>query len=269
MVIYYPPTRKAAYPLSVKIVVLKKCDFLHSHSLKSKDFIMKAKYDVSVRSVKEIKTLPDSWTNDDYQNILELTNFEDRNSVDEGELKEYTLMALQDYDPDEAAEIVLSYKLSDKLNKGKIQNIAHEMMQDKLWEEYQDISLHKKLFDCGVMMHDAFPRKFPEARALKCVIEVTPKNDIARNFLAEPDKTLLVRMLAHGMDDHAIINRLFDDQVAGKPFAEAQSIIWSFDQSTESGKAVFTIYSSHYWIHGMDDVSNYQSEAFSDLISTH
>ncbi len=226
---------------------------------------MKAKFDVSVRSVDEINVLPDSWTTEDFKNVLELADFEDWDEIDESELKDYTLLSLQDFDADEAAEIVLGYKLGDRLSKGQIQNMAHEMMDEKLWEEYQDISLHKELFDCAVLLKEAFPRKFPETEAIKCAIEVTPKSDVAIDLLTDAEKTLLSRILANGMDDHAIINRLFDEQVAGKPFPEAENIIWLFDKSSENGKTTFTIYSSQYWIHGMDDISNYQSEAFSDL----
>lgn len=230
---------------------------------------MKTKFEVTVRSIGEIKDLPSSWTVDDYKNILELADFEDWDEIEENELKDYTILTLQDFDPDEAGEIVLTYKLGDMLKKGQIQNMAHEMMDEKLWEEYQDISLHKLLFDCGGLLHETFPRKFPEPDALKCVIEVVPQNDAARDSMVKAEKTFLTRLLAHGMDDHAIINRLFDDQVAGQKFPEAQSIIWQFERMDEGGKTIFTIYSSQYWIHGMDDVSDYTSEAFSDLIKTH
>ncbi len=226
---------------------------------------MKAKYDVSVLRVDEVRELPESWTSEDYLKILELTDFDDADALAPEELQDYAVLSLQDLEPEEAAAIVLSYVLGDQLSGGQIKNMAHEMMEEKLWEEYQDIRLHRKLFDCGVLLKLAFPRKFPEAEVLKCRIAVTPLNEVAKEYLASTDETMLARLLAHGMDDHAIINRLFDEQVAGSPFPEARSIVWHFDQTEENGQTIFTIYSSAYWLHEMDDVSFYESSAFPDL----
>ncbi|WP_421762671.1 hypothetical protein [Ekhidna sp.] len=226
---------------------------------------MKAKFDVSVRSVNEINELPNSWTIEDYKEVLELADFEDWDEIDENELKDYTLLSLQEFEADEAAELILHYRLGDHLKSGQIQNMAQEMMDEKLWEEYQDIRLHKDLFACASLLHAAFPNKFPEAEAVKCNIEVTAKNPFELEFLKETDKTLLTRLLANGMDNHAIINRLFDEQVAGRPFPEAESIIWQHEKVEKKDSVLFTIYSSQYWLHGMDEVTSYTSEAFSDL----
>jgi hypothetical protein len=48
-------------------------------------------------------------------------------------------MAITDFEPNEAAAIVLDYKLSDSLNEGQIQQISNDMLIDKISEEYPEI----------------------------------------------------------------------------------------------------------------------------------
>lgn len=67
---------------------------------------MKLNFDVNILSIGEIHALPNLWSYDDYRNILKLVDFEYRYGLNESELKKYTLLALQDFEPDEAAEIV-------------------------------------------------------------------------------------------------------------------------------------------------------------------
>jgi hypothetical protein len=47
-------------------------------------------------------------------------------------------MAITDFEPNEAAAIVLDYKLSDSLNEGQIQQISNDMLIDKISEEYPE-----------------------------------------------------------------------------------------------------------------------------------
>jgi hypothetical protein len=51
-------------------------------------------------------------------------------------------MALSDYEPNEAAAILLSYKLSEELTEGQIEQISNDMLLDKICEEYPVIKLH-------------------------------------------------------------------------------------------------------------------------------
>lgn len=222
---------------------------------------MKLKFEVHVRSVLEIQELQGAWTSEDYKNILELADFEDWDEIEESELKDYTIMALQDLEEEEAAALVLGYKFQGRLNKGQIQSIVYDMMEVNIWEEYQNIGFHQDLYSCAVLLRQAFPKKFPETDAVKCVIAVDPLDMSAEKTLAQPDKAFLVRLLANGMSDHAVIKRLFDDQLVGGLFPEAEHIIWQFDSEVMGKKTIFTIFSSWYWLKPMDEVSNYISGA--------
>lgn len=226
---------------------------------------MKPKFDINVRSVQEIHELPDGWSFDDYRNIMELADFDDWDQIEESELKDYTIMALQELDEEEAATIVLKYKFEDLLSKGQIHNMVFEMMDENLWEEYQNIGFHKELFNCAVMMKWAFPKKFPQTDAVKCVLEVKSYNQMGADLLQNADKTLLARLMAGGMNDHSVVNRLFDDQVIKGPFPEAEHIVWQFESEIQPEKTKFTIFSSWYWLKQMDEISNYTTETFSDL----
>jgi hypothetical protein len=50
------------------------------------------------------------------------------------------LLSITDFEPNEAAAIVLDYKLSDSLNEGQIQ-ISNDMLIDKISEEYPEIAM--------------------------------------------------------------------------------------------------------------------------------
>lgn len=51
-------------------------------------------------------------------------------------------MAISDFEPHEATELVLGYKLSDYLTKGQIKNLSLDMIDDNVAEDYSDIALH-------------------------------------------------------------------------------------------------------------------------------
>jgi len=222
---------------------------------------MNKRYKINVLSCEEIHELPGAWTTDDLKKILESVDFDGWDEIDPNELKDYTIMALQDMEADEAAEVILKYKFEERLKSGQIQNMAHEMMDEKLWEEYTDINMHAELFNCSVILKWAFPNAFPETDAIKCVLELEAEKS---EVLAPITKTFLTRLLANGMDDHALLNRLFKDQIIKSALPEAEGIIWDFNTAKEGSKTVITIFSSEYWLHDMDEVSSYTSEAFSD-----
>ena len=52
-------------------------------------------------------------------------------------------MAIADFEPTDAAAIVLDYKLSEVLAEGQIHNLSHEMLREKVSENYSDIFIHK------------------------------------------------------------------------------------------------------------------------------
>jgi hypothetical protein len=89
-------------------------------------------------------------------------------------------MAITDFEPNEAAAIVLDYKLSDSLNEGQIQ-ISNDMLIDKISEEYPEIAMQAPLYHINQLLFK-YNGKFPNAKATVMEFSVMPsKEDAAKN----------------------------------------------------------------------------------------
>lgn len=196
------------------------------------------KYHIIINSVKSVEELKDAWSNTDYIQLLDKFGFEDAESSKPEELLELLFMAISDFEPEEAATIVLDYKLSDYLNENQIEQISHEMLQDKISEEYADISLHHELYNINQLLHKAYNGTFPNAKATIVEFEITPNKDITKeNVLKTFNATLT---------NNNVIKRLFSNQLLGKEaFDEAESIIWDL---TSKGENMYVLTTSEYWI---------------------
>lgn len=224
-----------------------------------------SKFRVDVVRTDYVSDIPASWSTEEYRQILEACEFDWLVDIADSELQDYAIISLLDYEPEEAAAIVLKVKLGSKLKVGQIENMANEMEQEKLWEEYSDISMHEKLYHSAVLLHQAFPESFPAARAMRCIVEVRPENTSAKISLKHLEETLLVRLLGDGMDNHSILKRLFSDQLAKNSFPEAENIVWQFETLPMVDESVrIILYSSLYWLKPLVAVSHYESTAFSD-----
>ncbi|GAB5522830.1 MAG: hypothetical protein Roseis2KO_07020 [Roseivirga sp.] len=228
------------------------------------------KYDISKFSVDVIRTdyvpdIPGSWTKEEYQQVLEACEFDWLMDITDDELPDFAVISLLDYSPEEAAQIVLKIKLGDRLGHGQIKHLAYEMQEEKTWEEHADMSLHEKLFQCHVLLYQAFPKDFPEAETMRCILEITPQNGFAKEQLSQVNKSLLARVLADGMDEHSILNRLFEDELRKGPFQEAEHIVWQYNLVPASGGSFrVQVYSSGYWLTPILEVTEYASAAFAD-----
>ncbi|WP_179343968.1 hypothetical protein [Winogradskyella ursingii] len=196
------------------------------------------KYHIIINSVKTVEELKDAWTKEDFTTLLEEFGLEAEGNSNFEELQELLFMAITDFEPPEAAAIVLKYRLSDHLNENQIDQISHEMLQDKISEEYADISLHHHLFNISQLLHKAYNGKFPNAKATVVEFEMTPNKAITKeNVLKAFNTTLAI---------NNVIKRLFSTQLAGKEeFDEAESIIWDLKSN---GEQSYTLITSEYWM---------------------
>ncbi|GGG55152.1 hypothetical protein [Bizionia arctica] len=196
------------------------------------------KYHVIINSVKSVEELKDAWSNTDYIQLLDKFGFEDAKDSKPEELLELLFMAISDFEPEEAATIILDYKLSDHLNENQIEQISHEMLLDKISEEYADISLHHELYNINQLLHKAYNGTFPNAKATLIEFEITPNKEITKeNVLKAFNATLA---------NNNVIKRLFSNQLAGKEaFDEAESIIWDL---TSKGENTYMLTTSDYWM---------------------
>lgn len=200
------------------------------------------KSSVIISDLKTVETIDNYWTNDDYIALLAEFNFPDASNSNPEELLEMLQIAITDFEPNEAAEILLNYKLGDRLNRGQIENISNELQTDKLAEEYPDISFHYPLFNINQLLYGAYNGKFPNTEAITFTINLKLQADLD----VKVTKEIVLKSLAAGLNDHNLLHRLFADQLKGEAaFDEAEDIIWIL---TDLGNHNYRVTTSTYWI---------------------
>ncbi|WP_114749337.1 hypothetical protein [Pleomorphovibrio marinus] len=201
------------------------------------------KFQIRINSFKTLEEVVDYWSKEDYVELLALFGFPDGESAKEDTLKELLMMAITDHEPNEAAAIVLEYKLSDQLNSGQIDQISNDMLMDKIAEEYPEINLHSTLFHVNQLLYKAFNGKFPNIKASQFECTITP---LEKNGNIELTKEVTLKLLKEGLSDSNLIKRLFGEKMSGNiPFPEAEDILW--DLETKDGQN-FKILTSAYWL---------------------
>lgn len=234
--------------------------FQESHKAMSNEF------QVRVLGFSNIMEIEGTRTSADYAALLEATEYGDISGMDDAELREMCLMSLQDLKPAEAAYLVLKHDMSDVLRDGQMRNIATEMPDEKLWEEYVDPSLHERLFNAGSLLYRAFPQSFPKPDAVRVELEVTAANPGARAQLARPlEESFLVRLLADGMDRTSVIHRMYGEQLDGKSFPGADQVAWIVNSTpVREDVVVLEVIGSGYWLDDLEHTRAFQSDAYSD-----
>ena len=215
------------------------------------------KYKVTIDNIQTIDELSSYWSTSDYVALLDAYGFPDAKSKDINELRELLFMAISDYEPNEAAVILLNYKLSEELTEGQIDQISNDMLLDKVCEEYPVIKLHAPLFHCNQLLHHAYNGKFPNAKAviLKCKITADEKNDLT--------KEQFLKILNNGLSDGNLIKRLFDEPMTTEaPFPDADGIIWELNTSDNENYEMIT---SEYWLERNDiTASEFEGEVLEE-----
>lgn len=206
------------------------------------------KYKFEIKNIETVDEIDTYWTNEDYIKLLGKFDYPDAASSEKDSLKELLFMAISDFEPNEAAAIVLEYKLSEDLNEGQIQQVSNDMLLDKVCEEYPEIGLHGTLFHINQLLFKAYNGKFPCAKAtiIDCEIKAL-ENDLEVNLTKEN----VLKLLGIGLSDSNLIKRLFDPAMnENAPFPEADAILWNLESSDNTN---FKITTSEYWI-GRDDI---------------
>jgi hypothetical protein len=201
------------------------------------------KFQLNIEAISTIDEIASAWSNADFAALLALLDYPDAdpNSSKE-ELRELLFMAIADFAPPEAAAIVLTYLLADQLTAGQIQQISHDMLIDKISEEYPDLALHYPLFNTNELLYKAYNGKFPHVKAT--VIELKFKAQGSDEVAVT--RELLLRAFREQLSDRNVIKRLFAEQLVGKePFPEAEHIIWELHPQ---GDDRYTLITSEYWL---------------------
>jgi hypothetical protein len=227
---------------------------------------MKPKYSVAVEGFRVIKEIQGSWTPEDYKSLLDLMEFDQSEETSPEDLKDLCLMSLQDLKAPEAAELVIKYRLGDSLNGGQIQNAAHEMLDEKLWEESADMILHERFFHVGSLLYQVSSGSFPLPDAVSVKLKIKALNDPAQEVLSQPiHESFVVRLVADGMEKDAALHRMFDESLASDHFPEADKIIWTIASAVDAdGLVVLDLVSSGLWLDPLQGTESYESSAHPD-----
>jgi hypothetical protein len=200
-------------------------------------------------SFQHLAELPNAWQPADYLALLNQLDYESPEAIAPAELKEMCQLAITDLEPAEAAEAVLTYTAAEDLTKGQIDQLAHQMQTEKLWEENPNFALHQKFFNATQLLYDAYNGKFPHPQAVEFKVKITATNPADLSVLDHEPAATLLRLLAPGLSDRALLHRLFSDQLAGGDFPEATSILWQLTPSEKNADSVvYDIISSDYWL---------------------
>lgn len=209
---------------------------------------------VKIISIKTVNEFDFYWTNDDFIQLLDKLNLPDADKAKPEELKDLVYMALTDFEPNEAAEIILTYKLGETLTAGQIQTIAHDMTEEKVAEQYADPFFHYDLFNINQLLFKAYNGTFPNTEASIIVIELTD----AEGGTVEVTNEILTKALSISLSDRSIIKRLYEDQMEGLvEFGDAEKILWKFQ---DKGNNTYEIITSRYWI-DKEDIEQGEYEA--------
>ena len=204
-------------------------------------------YQTRIKRIDTVNEVEGYWSDDDLIQLLDRFNYPDGATAEKKNLPELLEMAISDYEPSEAAEIVLQYKFSEELNEGQIQQIAHNMLIDKVCEEYPEIQMQGRLFHVNQLLFKAYNGKFPNAKASVMHFSMVPEEDNGGKILTKEN---VLKLLNNGLSDRNLIKRLFNDQMSQNiPFPEAEGIIWELNSNDTNN---YTLVTSENWINNED-----------------
>jgi hypothetical protein len=197
---------------------------------------------ITILNIKTVNEFDFYWSNDDYIFLLNEFNFPDADKSKKEELLDLLFMAMGDFEPDEAARTLLEYKLGEKLNEGQILTISHEMLKDKVAEEYREPALHFDLFNINQLLFKAYNGIFPNTEASIIDLEINPLTDDT----LEVDAEIVIKALAPALKSNNLIIRLFEEQITGnEAFTDAAKAVWKINNL---GENKYQLFSSKYWI---------------------
>ncbi len=210
------------------------------------------KFKFSVTNIETLEEVPNYWTNQDYIELLKLFNFPDAETIKAENLREMLFMAISDEEANEAAKILLTYKLSEDLNEGQIDQLSNDMLLDKISEEYPEIHLHYPLYSINQLLFQAYNGTFLNTKATRILIE-------AEEAQESVSKEFMLKALNSALSPSNIIVRLFEEPMTTETrFPDAESIIWQLNSTDNKN---FELITSDYWINRDDlPTGDYEGE---------
>jgi hypothetical protein len=222
-------------------------------------------FKVELLKFSTITELSNAWNESTYKELLEIMDYGDTSDISLNDLKETCLILLSENEPEEAAEIILKYIFKHRLTAGQISNLSNEMQDEKMWEEYADLSFHEDFFNATQLLYETYNGKFPHPEAVQFKIKLFAKNNEDLLIFNSNAEATLIRLLVKGMPENTLINRLYKEEIAGNEFKEAKDIIWQLEkEEIDVNSLVFTITSSLYWFKDFKYVEDFEAATHID-----
>jgi hypothetical protein len=216
---------------------------------------------------QHLAELPNAWTNTEYLALLNELNYDNPAAIEPTELKAMCQMALTDLEPAAAAQLVLNYLVAEQLTSGQIEQLGHQMQTEKLWEENPKLELHEDFFNATQLLYEAYNGKFPHPQAVQFQVKVTATDPASLAVFDHDPAAPLLRLLAPGLSESALLNRLFSDQLAGDTFAEAPYILWQLTPRDRTPTSiVFDVIGSDYWLEDFKYADTYEAATHADTL---
>lgn len=213
--------------------------------------------EITIEKVDTIIEIPNYWSSQDYTNLLKEFDIPISTTLSEKEQIEYLEMAVSELEPNEAAKIILMYKLSNELSENQIEQISNDMLLDKISEEYPEISLHKDLFSVNQLLFKLYNGKFPNTKATSVQLQI----DIA-NYNEPLTKPEILKLIMQMTSNSNVIKRLYVDELGVEnTFEQANDIIWVFTKDNNH----YSLITSEYWLADKEIKSSFLETEFTPI----
>lgn len=212
-------------------------------------------FTVTILDRVEVHKLKDSWLLPDLQKLAAIIDLEEVDTYSPTELYDYLLMALQDLGHQKAGEAVLEAIFGDDMRPGQRQNLVDDLKDKEPWQDFSDVAQQPGIFNAVVIMYDAFTNLYPNPDAIHMKLQTSRQKSATTGALSDAD---LVRLLAAGMAENDILNRLYEDELKAGDFSLARNILWDReDDNTDSSAATIEVVSSRHWLGSLAKGDNY------------
>ncbi|MFT6986807.1 MAG: hypothetical protein ACJAT7_002651 [Psychromonas sp.] len=229
---------------------------------------MNKEFNVEILSFLKISEIENGWVADDYKALLAMIDLggDELDGMDDSELKEMCLMSLNDLEPHESAKLLLTHILKDEITEGKIDQISHQMLEKNLWEVHADPAFHMSLFNAYELLRKAYNGTFTEPTGVKFTIKISANNKDSFEIFDRSLHAVIVRLLANGLQESAILNRLFEEKISGENFPDAKNILWILKElSTTDTERQYEITSSYLWFGELENIMSFEADAHADV----
>ncbi|MFT6987528.1 MAG: hypothetical protein ACJAT7_003384 [Psychromonas sp.] len=229
---------------------------------------MNKEFNVEILSILKVSEIENGWVADDYKALLAMIDIgeDELGGMGESELKDMCLMSLNDLEPHESAKLLLAHIFKDEITEGKIDQISHQMLEKNLWEVHAEPAYHMSLFNAYELSRKAYNGTFTEPTGVKFTIKISANKKDSFEIFDRSLHAVIVRLLANGLKESAILNRIFEEKINADSFPDAKNILWILKElSTTDNERQYEITSSYLWFGELENIMSFDADAHADL----